>query len=135
MEIFYELMMKNGLCFLAGTNHEGICEFSIDGNEFVIYTFTDRNGDFLNFSFSVDTTIADHGFARKESALPEEFSVLSVRKVDEKRKKILKSQSRKPEESLNAASFKKFTSGLSNPMPSFCARQGCISTPDGWIYA
>lgn len=135
MEIFYELMMKNGLCFLAGTNHEGICEFSINGNEFVIYTLTDRNGHFLNFSFSVDTTIAEENYAEKESALPEDFSVLSVRKVDEKRKKLFNRQNRKPEEILKTASFKRVTTGLRDQMPGFSARRGCISTPEGWIFS
>lgn len=133
MEIFYELMMKNGLCFLAGTNHEGVCEFSIDGNEFAIHTFTDGNGDFLNFSFSADTSCTDPDTVKAESALPEEFSVLTVRKVDEKRKKILKDKNRKAEESIKAASFR--NKPVINEVPRFCARQGCVNTPDGWIYA
>lgn len=134
MEIFYEIMMRNGFCFVVGTNHEGICEFSINGNEFVIHTFTDGNGEFINFSFSVDTGL-DFDLRRDEHPFQEDFSVLSVRRVDEKRKKYLQKINRKVEESKNVESLVDWQSNIMNMMLRFSAHQGCINTPAGWVYA
>ena len=135
MEIFYELMMKNGSCFLVGTNDEGICEFSINGQEFSIYTEVDGEGEFVDFSFSVATFLLSDKNEREDQAQDDDLSVLSVRKVDEKRKRRLKEINRKAMESVKSSSFGRWGSLLISKKAEFSASRGCINTPNGWIFA
>lgn len=134
MEIFYELIMKNGSCFLVGTNCEGICEFSINGSEFVIHTVTDGKGEFINFSFSVATDLLPD-VRTKEYQVQEEFSVISVRKVDEKKNKHLKKMNILAGEDRVDSSEGKWGTYFVYKKLHFCAHQGRINTPIGWLCA
>lgn len=134
MEIFYELMMKNGFCFLVGTNHEGICEFSINGYEFAIYTLVDGEGEVIDFSFSAITVQGPDTYST-ECRVREEFSVLSVRKIDERFKKRWKALDRKPEESVNASLLGRRGPKSVGKNTEFCAYRGSVKTPNGWISA
>lgn len=132
MESYYELVMKNGSSFIVSTNEEGVCEFSVNGDDFLIQTQSNEEGEILGFSFSVGLSLLNEKDEWQEE-MQKGFSVLSVKKINYRRIKEVREakqikersgmveilESRKPYPVLGKACFQ--------------AHRGSINTPAGWL--
>lgn len=127
MKKFYALRMKNGRSFIAATNNKGVCQFSINNNEFSIYSEGDGN---TNFTFSVEKNLEK---GEVENLQPDQgLEVVALQEVVIKKKIEL--------------NFYRNLEGLSNPNSKvkrtflrwketlYYVKQGGVQTPDGWIY-
>ena len=134
MEKYYEIIMKNGLSLIAFTNTDGLCEFSINGNEFSIFSGEeDRQGEKMNLSVSAERAVIP-GKDQTEVLIDHQFTVLSIRSLNLKNLKGTKKTEIEKSKTIRRASAgegrrRSYTCGANY----FCAHQGGIKTPQGWL--
>ena len=134
MEKYYEIIMKNGLSVIAFTNMDGLCEFSINGNEFSIYSGEeDWNGEKVNLSVSAERAVVP-GKDQTEVLIDHQFTVLSIRSLNLKKLKGSKKTEIEKSKTIRKARTgeerrRSYTCGANY----FCAHQGGIKTPQGWL--
>lgn len=120
--------MKSGRSFIVSTNENGVCQVSINSNEFIIYTQGSNR-----FAFSVEKNIE---LEEEDLNIPldQDLEVVSLNEIFIKR---------------NAKNNRIFgdRKGLSPHNPNvkkallrwkenfYSAIKGGIETPGGWIYA
>ena len=133
MENYYEIIMKNGLSLIAFTNKEGFCEFSINGNDFFIFSGKAENENSVNLSVSAGQE-TNPGDEETDVLIDHEFTVLSIRTLNLKKLKGEKKGEIEKGKAMGMAGREKEDMCDTWNHHNFCAHQGGVKTPCGWLF-
>lgn len=134
MEYYYELIMRNGSSFIVSTNEEGVCEFSVNGDDFLIETQSNEKGEILGFTFSAGKSLLSETEEWQAEA-PRGFSVVSVEKATAKRIKELRNSKQVKQSMGIVETVESWRPYLVQEKARFQAHRGRINTPAGWLCA
>ena len=129
MAKYYEIIMKNGLSIIVFTDREGICEFSINGNDFYIFSGEER----VNLSVSAEKAVIP-GIDQTEVLIDHQFTVLSIRSLHLKSLKGSRKVEVEKGKSMRRESFERRNRSFTWEQNYFCAHHGGIKTPKGWLF-
>ncbi len=133
MENYYEIIMKNGLSLLIFTNEDGFCEFSINGNEFSVFSGQGVNGDKVSLSVSAARPVKP-GADPMDVLIDHEFTVLSMRTLNLKNLKGMAKTEIRKGKALRNAEAESCERSLTRGRNYFFARHGYVKTPYGWLF-
>lgn len=131
MKKFYELRMKNGRSFIASTDKDGICQFSINEKEFSIYA---EGSDNRSLTFSVGKLVGSEEDINVNVERNKDLEVVSLQELVLRKNRETRSLFKEQQGSCNRQPQKKGSS-LKCEENLYQATHGGIQTPAGWINA